>query len=328
MSLRRESFLDVVLKNTPSEIQASTTSSAMTPPFAHSGSTSAETIKTVEATEEKPVVSCTDVVYAEMPSPQPFISFDIEYDRLLKSDDDDKSSEPEPKITCIAAVTCEGLFTFWHGGYHETSGSFKSNMSESQIRHFIDFLWTYAQKGYVIVTWGGTAFDFKILYNEVSDPTYKALVHFLARKHVDIPLASAASSGMMMGLSAVAKGMGLGSKPYESASMPHLWAESSSQEAVFRQVWADAALTMRVYQHIFVNGESTAHALGRYRPYLDWITLGGKLRRFYAPYVPVTHTTLRLWNVEECMVAPKPITPFQPSPNMTVESCTRWMLEV
>jgi hypothetical protein len=308
----KESFLEVVLKNTgATTLETSTVSESAI------DSMSTKTASTLTL-PEAPI---------ELPMPQPYITFDIEYDRLLKTGPEATAaadSEEAPKITCIAAVTCEGLYTFWHGGYHEPSGSFSPHMSEAQIRHFVDFLWTYFQKGYVIVTWGGTAFDFKILFNEVTDPNYKRLIHFLARRHVDIPLTSAATSGMMMGLSAVSKAMGLGSKPYDSIQMPSLWTERN-QEAVLRQVWADAALTSRVYMQIFANGEHFHSTIGRFRPYLEWVALSGKTRRFYAPYVHMSELNVRLLNVEECMAAPRPVTPFEPSPTMTVEACTRWL---
>lgn len=313
----KESFLEVVLKNTGAASPSAEAVAFSAPEETASISTASTTTTTATAT----VVSSSADFSFDSPVPQPFITFDIEYDRLLKTD----SSDEAPKITCIAAVTCEGLYTFWHGGYHEPSGSFSPHMSEVQIRHFVDFLWTYYQKGYVIVTWGGTAFDFKILFNEVSDPTYKRLIHFLARHHVDIPLTSAATSGMMMGLSAVSKAMGLGSKPYDSVQMPSLWTERN-QEAVLRQVWADAALTSKVYMQVFANGEFFHRSIGKYRPYLEWVALSGKTRRFYAPFVHLTDINVRLMTVEECIAAPRPITPFEPSPTMTVEACTRWLL--
>jgi hypothetical protein len=195
----------------------------------------------------------------------------------------------------------------------------------------VDFLWNYFQKGYIVVTWGGTAFDFRVLYHGVTDPLYKNLIHFLCRRHVDVPLTGAATTGMMMGLSAASKGMGLGSKPFDSSRVPFLWSDRSSsmgQEAVLRQVWTDAALTTKVYNQIFINAYIGVPYTGSYRPYLEWFTMCGKIRRFYTPYVACTPSTMRLWNVEECMAAPKPATPFPINPNMTVEACTKWLYDV
>lgn len=323
---RRDTFLEVVLKNSDTSGTSTTSSSTSGSGSGSSTSSASVSMPVVPVLESPPI----DISSFDLPQAHPFITFDVEYDRLLKSEDTQGDAEL-PRITCIAAVTCEGCFTFWHGGYHERSGTFHSHMNEQQIQHFVDFLWSYFQKGYIIVTWGGTAFDFRVLYHEVKDPFYKSLIHFLCRRHVDVPLTGAATAGMMMGLSAVSRGMGLGSKPFDSSRVPFLWSDRSSsmgQEAVLRQVWTDAALTTKVYNQIFINGCVSVSFSGAYRPYLEWFTMGGKIRRFYTPFAACTPTTMRLWNVEECMVAPKPVTPFPPNPNMTVDACTKWLYEV
>ena len=69
-----------------------------------------------------------------------------------------------------------------------------SNMCEEDVIALLQYLQEAIDQGAVLVTWGGTASDWKFLHQAVRCPERQRAVRKMAREHVDIPLLACASS--------------------------------------------------------------------------------------------------------------------------------------
>lgn len=255
------------------------------------------------------------------------VAFDVELDRLVPDSWNETST---PQITCAAVYShSEGarLFYSTDENEHEKLNSISAKGGESKqcaprlnkkdCSKLLDELWEHMQKGAIIISWGGTAVDFRALHSALQgdDDRQNKCVQ-LVRNHVDIPIASCTDIGMMMGLDAAAKGTGQGNKNnFTSTQAPKMWT-SGKQAEVLEHVKLDAVLTLKVYEAVMKNVPPT----------LTWVTRSGKTRTWYC-YLIIDHERkmLRMSNVEECLQRPVKAVPFLVPRGMNRDHAASWL---
>lgn len=184
-------------------------------------------------------------------------------------------------------------------------------MLPEDVAGFFDTLSRYRySSGYVVVTWGGTASDFRVLHSlfrRFGDDARANAVLGLALDHIDIPLCTVTTSGHMMGLASVCKGMMIPMEKGADSSrlIPTMW--TRNPEMVLRHVLNDAWATLRVFDIA-----RNQHPI----PNIRWITRRENLRIWEFP---------EFFTVGQCMAFCSPTCVFTPHPPRDRESCTRWI---
>jgi hypothetical protein len=245
------------------------------------------------------------------------VSFDLEFDRELPSNWSQESdletlrrNAESVRILCgsVAVIHANGRSLMTNYWTRPTRASATTPpMADGDVFAMVDSLLDYFRRGYTVVTWGGTASDFRVLHAHclrAGDRSRAAAVRALASDHVDIPLCTVASSGHMMGLSAACHAM---SVPLEkgdddSRTVGLMWVRNP--ERVIRHCMNDAWATMRVYD--IARNQFPV-------PKLWWVTRKGHVREW-------THPTFL--SVEQCREYPAV---FPSRPPRDVASCVRWM---
>jgi hypothetical protein len=178
------------------------------------------------------------------------LSFDLEFD--------------DDHLLCAA--------TFWTNGFIDVpqlfvtqEGTKFTNLSSTSLESLIETLWAAHCFGTVILTWGGTGSDWKKLAKAA--PQHADKIKEMALNSVDIPLIAGASTGMMMGLSAAAVGMGLGPQPScDSIDVPAFWkGDVAKQNMVVDHVRWDAWACAQIYSRLMLQ-------INHARPQLSWMT--------------------------------------------------------
>lgn len=158
--------------------------------------------------------------------------------------------------------------------------------------------------GYVLVTWGGTASDWRMLAKEV--PHMRASVNALAMNSVDVPFCAFMQMGMMMGLNSACKALGWSLKSEnDSTLVPLKWSTPSERTSVLQHVCNDSYATMMLVR--LVATSST----------MAWVTQRGHVRSW---------TPALLWTVKECLQRPLPTTPFPIADNVNGKLLARWLI--
>lgn len=240
------------------------------------------------------------------------ISFDVELDRLVP---EQWTAESTPFITCAAIYSKQGSKKFYSS---DKEGTKAPRMTLEDAAKLFDELWDHAMKGALIISWGGTAVDFRALYFALQGDYERQLkckflvMHF----HIDIPIASSTDMGMMMGLDAASKGSGQGEKSNkDSCDAPRLW-QSGDFEKVLSHVEQDAVLTLKVYEHM----------MNLKPPSLNWTTKSGKLKTWYcSTQYDQMRNFFRLNTVAECLMKPMKIVPFELPKGMNRDFIALWL---
>lgn len=241
-----------------------------------------------------------------------FVAFDLEMDRLLEWGGSPESvSSHAPRILCGCTVSKNAISSdirMWR------SASKGAPMSSAEVGALVDYLWLQYTAGKVLVTWGGTASDWRLLALECGDPLRAQQCKLMALTAVDIPFMSLCTTGTMMSLDAAARGMGLGGKA-PSHDIPSKWARGE-HDAVLAHVRWDAWTTAQLYE------QTVQHKDG---PQLHWITQKGKKRVWAA--LTTSHLGqfgfLRMLSVTECLRLPHPTPVF--SSSFTREDMVQWV---
>jgi len=264
------------------------------------------------------------------------LAFDVELDRLVPPYDGSVSWElpNKPKVTC--AATCE-FDTGRTRTYFTPSSDGKRlanhRLSQAAVSELIDDLYSHVCRGGLVVSWGGTAVDFRALHASCSDPARQQVCLYLARTQIDIPFASSSDLGCMFSLNSAAKAMGLAGKDASiSSHAPQLW-ENGSELEVLGHVLGDAVLTATVYARAMDSRNSS--------PSMSWITQRGKVKTWKPTVVPMRipvynqHSTYavgedfvlqpRMQTVEECMSRPKPSVPFVTPHGLDRDYAVKWI---
>jgi hypothetical protein len=236
------------------------------------------------------------------------LAFDVELDQLLSAPSKEAWKDGNvPHITCAAVSDHNGVVQTWWG---------QPYMKEKELASLVDTLYAHFCAGGLIVTWGGTAADFRALYENLkSDPLRQNQCYLMVQNHIDIPLAAATDTGMMMGLRAAVQGMCLGNKDAESSSLaPEKWAEGKISE-VLAHVQKDATMTASVY----------LRTLECHPARLTWVTRKGHKQSWFPLLVPF-HSGMRMCTVWECMMRAPKVPPFQIPEGMHRDDSCRWLL--
>ena len=274
-------------------------------------------------------------------SPLPiFAAFDLEFDRPLPpSWGSEKTTierrQNEQQVNIIAASVVE------FNSFAPRTRTFRSlaplAMSTSKIMSFAHHLLTLHEQGYAIVSWGGSASDFRMLCGKLE--AYPDLVRDLKRlcmSHVDIPIAILAQHGMMVGLESCAaaclsdKGSG---KETPSKKLCELWQRGGADSLrVVRHVEDDAFVTARLYRFIVESQRVDPRTYTGFRKRVSmkstiqpgdawaaWETT----RSDRTMVVPLPLSRGRPQDVAACKAIKRTFA-WKPEPPFTVESCCVW----
>jgi len=250
------------------------------------------------------------------------LAFDVELDKLVPPYDGDVSWEipSKPKVTC--AATCEletgRTRTYWSPS-EDGSRLASPQLSQEGLTLLIEDLYSHLCQGGLVVSWGGTAVDFRALHGSCVEPRLKQMCLYLTLHQIDIPFASSSDSGCMFSLNSAAKAMGLAGKNASlSSAAPQLW-ENGSELDVLGHVQGDAILTAMVYGRAL-------NSLYNPHPSMSWITQRGKIKAWKPTIVLHPNSNKpRMQTVDECMSRPKPIVPFVTPQGMDRDYAIKWL---
>lgn len=223
-----------------------------------------------------------------------YVAFDLEITREIPAGTDDWSSLRPFGISCATTVTSDGEARTWHGALQPT-GLWASQMSPADCQELVEYLALMQSVGFRIVTVNGLGFDFDVLAEECQDARSARMCQQLALEHTDIGFAMLCQKGFMVGLDAMARGLGVGGKleGMSGALAPVMWAESrESQEKVLEYVAQDARATADVYEALLTAG------------YMFWTTRRGTQSRY--PWRPILDGDQHILSVREALDLPEP----------------------
>ncbi len=216
-------------------------------------------------------------------------------------------------ITCAAAASSDGELWNWHA---QLNGRFISKMTKTKCQNLVRRLAFLVEKGYIILTWNGLGFDFKVLAREsgMFDECKE-----LALNHIDMMFHFLASKGFALGLDAAAKGMGLPGKPegMDGAKAPELW--PTDPHKVLAYCSLDTTNTLTLAEAVDTAGHldwtarsgrpnswqcsrwlTVKEAMELPLPDTSWMTDPWPREKFYkwTEYEPVTTTGEHYWDIE------------------------------
>jgi len=224
--------------------------------------------------------------------------FDLEFTELLEWQDN-------IHIACASILSSdESVPQVW---YEQDNSDY---LSVSTIEAFVDELHKKSQTN-TLVTWGGSASDWRMLYREC--PTRSALIRELALKSVDVPMCSCMAIGTMMGLNAACSGLGLTIKESDDSKLvPDLWRRSDNLDETLER-------RFKVLQHVSNDAYGTLQVVqqAEHSKTLPWITKKNQLK---------------IWNnvvfltVAECLKKELPSVGFPIGPNQNAKLMARWLV--
>lgn len=228
--------------------------------------------------------------------------FDLEFTALLPETTASPWA-PDVHILCASIMTTDDPWPkVWYE--HGRAGMPADFMLTRTTEAFVRELSRLDSLGYTLVTWGGTASDWRMLAKEA--PNMRHIVKALAMNSVDVPFCAFMQMGMMMGLNAACKALGMGFKnDSDSTLVPLRWTTASERPSVLQHVCNDSYATMMLVRLV----ESTAS--------MAWITQRGHIRSW---------TPAHLWTVKECLQRPLPVTPYPIADNVNGKLLARWLI--
>jgi hypothetical protein len=241
------------------------------------------------------------------------VAFDVELDRLVP---ESWNSTNPPLITCAAVHSDEeGTKLFYTKSFEGKA----PRLGLGDASALLDELWEHSSRGALIISWGGTAVDFRALHFALyGDPERQSKCATLVQNHIDVPIASATDMGIMFGLDAAAQGTGQGRKSNViSTDAPRMWNEGE-HDAVLEHVKLDAVLTLKVYKAM----------MSSMPPKITWRTRSGKPKTWMCFFVAdMGRQIIRLCTVAECMLRPKRSVPFKLPVGMDRDSSVQWIFD-
>ena len=173
-----------------------------------------------------------------------YLSFDIETAKVLPADVRDVLKHRPLGIACATAVAEDDTTkTFrWHGW--DSNKCPAGQMTPKEAEKMVTDLMELSAKGYTLLTWGGTHFDFDVIAEESGRVNECAA---LAKNHVDMLFHIFCSLGYFVSLQKAAEGMRLPGKKagISGALAPEMWAAGQHEE-VLEYCLQDAHLTLQV----------------------------------------------------------------------------------
>ena len=198
------------------------------------------------------------------------------------------------------------------------TGSGYVPLSAAFLEAFIDTLWQAHITGVTLVTWGGTASDWKALLTAC--PSRELRLREMALASVDIPLISVAQNGMMQSLVSVARAMGMPPRSgcELSSDVPRMWKQGpAAQTEVLRHVQWDAWATCQLYAKLYAAAQVT-------RPQLTWNTMRSGTRSVRLQRVKIGEEW-GLPSVKEILEWPAPVSNFPIPPHLHPAELTKWL---
>lgn len=150
-------------------------------------------------------------------------------------------------ITCAAVhLSDTGHVERWYGWDRDKAPSYAPYMTQEEATHFLMYLNKLHNDGYILTTWNGTAFDWRLLARETG---LHELCVSLALQSFDPMLQVHGLKGYPVSLGATAAGFSLGTKDMDGGLAPTLWA-LGCYEKVLNYVEQDARLLGQIVQAI------------------------------------------------------------------------------
>lgn len=233
------------------------------------------------------------------------LSFDLELD--------------DDKILCASTYLYSNNFIYVPQLFVTQKENGFTYLSDLSIDSLIESLWIAHSFGTTILTWGGTGSDWPKLLKAA--PRHEAKIREMALQSVDIPLICAASTGMMMGLSATADGMNMGSRPNcESDQVPIFWKSNDpiKQFEVIQHVQWDAWACLQIWLKMM-------YQIQQIRPMIYWITKKNGRRSLRLKRQKSVDNKWELPRVKNVIEWETPVTVFDIPKHLEAKSMTQWL---
>ena len=229
----------------------------------------------------------------------PYVAFDIETVEPAPND----YSSYDLGITCAATYTNDGSLKIWHGK-EQPDGRYADRMDEDDIFALVQELC----RDQIPVSFNGLGFDFRVIHEAVESPSTKKIVRHLAIHHIDMAFNMLCDKGYMIGLAAMAEGLGLPGKTegMDGLRAIDMWKGTRAEQSlVLEYVGQDARATAYAYEALVQQGQ------------VYWTTKKGARARY--PWEPrfvekSFDQTTRLQLVVEANDTPEPDTSWMTSP--------------
>lgn len=274
-------------------------------------------------------------------APVRVLAVDMEFDALLPDNWGIESGREErdsasSRIHIVASSCCS------FEGTRVSNRVFRSlaplHLGTDKVEEMARFILQKEREGFVVVTWGGMAADFRVLCSNIGDPNLREQVRELAKRHVDLALCILSSSGMMVGLESCAVACLVdkrGGKNTPSNELCAMWKQGGSQSlGVIRHVQEDALLTGRLYTFILESPALRPEGYTGFRKRVSirsaclpggaWVAWETQ-RSERTMVVPLVLRKGMLLSVRECGQVRGDF-PWELKPPFTVESCCAWAL--
>lgn len=175
-------------------------------------------------------------------------------------------------------------------------------MKQEECKKLVKDLQYYVDEGYILLTWNGCGFDFKVLAQESG--LYEECAE-LAMNHIDMMLIVTFSKGHYLGLDKALRGAGLEGKKHSvilksgetienmnGALAPKMWADGEV-DAVLEYIKGDVEQPLKLAQWIEQNHR------------MIWASNSGKIQSLYVP---------KLYTVKELFELPEPDVSWMANP--------------
>ena len=157
-----------------------------------------------------------------------YFAFDIETVKRFPDGADWRNHRPLG-IACAAAASSMEQPRIWHGA--AADGSIATRMKKQELRHLVRDLVAAVDRGFTLLTWNGTGFDFDILAEEsgMIDEC-----RTLAKNHVDMMLHLFCVKGYPLALRTACIGSGTTAKTtgMDGAKAVQMWHAGARQEVI------------------------------------------------------------------------------------------------
>jgi hypothetical protein len=230
------------------------------------------------------------------------VTFDLEITKEIPEGEDDWKTHRPLGISCAATLTSSGETRLWHGslpgGAIFDSVMLPARMTSEECQDLAFYLCAMYGKGFRVVTFNGLGFDLDVLQEECGGGEWLDSCRILALDHIDMAFQMLCQRGFMVGLAAMADGLGLAGKTegMSGALAPKMWAESrKAQNEVLEYVAQDARTTAETYEALLAQKK------------LWWMTKRGtRTRSPWEPIILKDGDDARLLTVAEALMLPEP----------------------
>ena len=236
-----------------------------------------------------------------------FIAFDIETHKITPENEHNLDQYRPLGISCAATFESGAVAPkLWFNSSDALDASPSSDaMTKEQCGKLVIYLQERLANGYIPITWNGLKFDFDILAEESG---LLSECSNLALSSIDMMFQFFMTKGFPVGISPVARGLGLEGKTegMHGDLAPIMWSENlGSRLKVLEYVSQDARLTFQIAEKVLE------------KRHFSWVAKSGKTNVWYID--------VRGWlTVKECLALPRPDQSWMSKP-IPPEQFTSWM---